>query len=318
MAARYPHRSRRALKMDSVRQPRSTAGASSKTTVVLIAWAATLLLSKLPLVIARDVLGGDIPWIVPLWILSALLLLALTYRWPALRPLRRYFAIMGLILILGNVFDPLVRRTAVWSSLTADSAVMVGVFADRILLVFQTLIVLGSLLLTGSNRRKVFLAVGYLSAPVGGSRDPGMKRLSWAVLAPICGVVLGGLFFLFLGSMNPDTSSTASTASRWLPLILLSAVLNAFGEEGMFRAAPLSTLVDAVGPGHAIWLTAVWFGFGHYYGGIPSGAFGLVEAGALGLLLGKIMLDTRGMGWSWAIHALLDAIIYFFLAASAS
>ena len=50
----------------------------------------------------------------------------------------------------------------------------------------------------------------------------------------------------------------------WLPLILLSAALNAFGEEGMFRAAPLSALLPVVGPRHALWLTAIWFGLGHY------------------------------------------------------
>jgi hypothetical protein len=63
---------------------------------------------------------------------------------------------------------------------------------------------------------------------------------------------------------------------------------------------------------------AIWFGLGHYYGGIPSGVFGFVQSDLLGALLGRIMLDTRGMGWSWAIHVLLDSIIYFFLAVSAS
>jgi len=102
----------------------------------------------------------------------------------------------------------------------------------------------------------------------------------------------------------------------WLPLILLSAALNAFGEEGMFRAAPLSALLPAVGPRHALWLTAIWFGLGHYYGGTPSGPFGFVQTGLLGLLLGKAKLDTRGMGWPWIIHVVLDTIIYFFVAAT--
>lgn len=65
-------------------------------------------------------------------------------------------------------------------------------------------------------------------------------------------------------------------------------------------------------------MPAIWFGLGHYYGGIPSGVFGFVQSDLLGALLGRIMLDTRGMGWSSAIHVLLDSIIYFFLAVSAS
>jgi len=41
-----------------------------------------------------------------------------------------------------------------------------------------------------------------------------------------------------------------------------------------------------------------------------------VQTGLLGLLLGKAMLDTRGMGWPWIIHVVLDTIIYFFVAAT--
>lgn len=77
-------------------------------------------------------------------------------------------------------------------------------------------------------------------------------------------------------------------------------------------------LSPAVGPGQALWMTAVWFGLGHFYDAVPSGLFGFVQAGLLGLLLGKAMLDTRGMGWPWIIHLVLDSIIYFFIAASMS
>ena len=106
-----------------------------------------------------------------------------------------------------------------------------------------------------------------------------------------------------------------AAALPWLPLILLSAALNAFSEEVMYRAVPLGMLFPAVGPGHAIWLTSLWFGLGHYYGGIPSGPVGLVQAGLLALLLGKAMLDTRGLGWSWIIHVSIDTVIYIFIAA---
>jgi membrane protease YdiL (CAAX protease family) len=94
--------------------------------------------------------------------------------------------------------------------------------------------------------------------------------------------------------------------------------LNAFGEETMYRAAPLAMLLPAVGPSHGIWLTALWFGLGHYYGGFPSGPMGLVYSGGLALLLGKAMVDTRGMGWSLIIHMAIDTVIYIFIAATAS
>ena len=59
---------------------------------------------------------------------------------------------------------------------------------------------------------------------------------------------------------------------------------------------------------------ALWFGPGHYSGGIPSGVMGLVFAGALGLLFGKAMLDTQGIAWPWFRHVLADAVISLFLA----
>jgi hypothetical protein len=70
-----------------------------------------------------------------------------------------------------------------------------------------------------------------------------------------------------------------------------------------------------VGPRHALWLTALWFGLGHYYGGVPSGPVGFVQSGLLALLLGKAMLDTRGIAWPWTIHVALDTVIYLFIAA---
>jgi len=34
-------------------------------------------------------------------------------------------------------------------------------------------------------------------------------------------------------------------------------------------------------------------------------------------LMGKAMLDTRGLGWPWIIHMTIDTAIYTFLALSA-
>ena len=39
---------------------------------------------------------------------------------------------------------------------------------------------------------------------------------------------------------------------------------------------------------------------------------GLVMAGLLGLLFGKAMIDTRGLGVPWALHFSADAAIYTF------
>jgi hypothetical protein len=40
----------------------------------------------------------------------------------------------------------------------------------------------------------------------------------------------------------------------------------------------------------------------------------LVQSGLLALLMGKAMLDTRGLGWPWIIHMTIDTVIYIFIA----
>lgn len=284
-------------------------------TLTAVAWIATLLLSKLPLVIARDILGTDIPWMTPIWLVTAALLFGATYVWPALKPLRGYFAVMGVIVLTSFVFAPLVMESVAWQRFVAAQSEMTVQFAWRVVLAFLTLIVLLTVSLLGVSRREAFLTPGDMTAPVHGLDLPGGRRISWAVFGTFMALLLAGLFFLLLMTQNPAAVGGLALAIPWLPLILAAAALNAFAEEGMYRAGPLAMLLRAVGPRHAIWLTAVWFGLGHYYGGIPSGPFGLVQSTLLALLLGKAMLDTRGFAWPWLIHMALDTVIYISLAA---
>jgi membrane protease YdiL (CAAX protease family) len=275
---------------------------ANKTFIIVVAWIATLLLSKLPLVIARDLLGTDIPWITPFWIASAVLLFAGSYILPLLKPLRGYFLIMGVIVALFFGIEPLISQSAVWQNLYDGRPEIVSVFGYRLLLTAGSLIVVAVMLLMGLKREEFYLTVGNLKAAAVG-------RMTWPVFGTIMSVLLGGLFFLFIFTQSSGVLNV-SAVFTWLPLILLAAMLNAFVEEVTYRAAPLSTLLHAVGSKHAIVLTSLWFGLGHYYGGTPSGPIGLVQTGLLALLLGKAMLDTRGMGWSWIIHVVLDTVIY--------
>jgi hypothetical protein len=98
----------------------------------------------------------------------------------------------------------------------------------------------------------------------------------------------------------------------FLPAVLLFAAMNAFNEEMTYRASLLASLEGAVGPQHALWLAAAFFGIGHYYG-VPYGVIGVILAGFLGWLLGKAMLETRGFFWAWFIHFLQDVLIFSFM-----
>ena len=95
-----------------------------------------------------------------------------------------------------------------------------------------------------------------------------------------------------------------------LPAVLLFAVMNAFGEELAYRAVPLSQLWTVMGKGQAIWMTAVWFGLGHYYGGIPSGLAGAVFLTLIAVLFGKAMLETKGIAMPVFIHLWGDVLVF--------
>jgi membrane protease YdiL (CAAX protease family) len=99
-----------------------------------------------------------------------------------------------------------------------------------------------------------------------------------------------------------------------LPAVLILALMNAFGEELAYRAAPLSQFWEIVGKRQAIWMTALWFGLGHYYGGISFGAMGAIYITLTAVIFGKAMLETKGLAFPLLMHMMIDVVIYIALA----
>ena len=99
-----------------------------------------------------------------------------------------------------------------------------------------------------------------------------------------------------------------------LPFILALAAMNAFSEEMTYRATLLAGLEPAIGARHALWIAALFFGIGHYFG-VPYGVLGVVMASFLGWIAGKAMLETRGFFWAWFIHFVQDVLVFTFMAA---
>ena len=166
-----------------------------------------MLLSKLPLVIARDILGTDIPWIMPAWVGTATLLFISTYVWQSLKPLRTYFLVMGIIWLMA-LFAPILSQSAVWQNLFSGRSEMVAILGDRVFLVIEAFILVVALLLMGTKRRDIFLTLGDLKAPLGGQALATRRRfLTWPVFGTVISLLLGGLFFLFLISQNPNALS---------------------------------------------------------------------------------------------------------------
>ena len=289
-----------------------TTAAQKKQTAVFMAWVGMLLLSRLPQIIALEFLGIDLgKQILWLWLGIGIILIGGSYVWSAIRPLRGFFVVMTAVYGATVLVNALVE-TPLWQSWFGgtETAWAIRFFGERLGVVLIALLVTAVLRLRGQSRRDIFLVKGNWQAATG-------LRLAWGVVGPLIALGLALLFGWGLVQMNPGLYLDWQQLLLLAPFVLFFALMNAFGEEMAFRAGPLSQLWLVIGEKQAVWLTAVWFGLGHYYGGIPSGAIGAVMSGLLGLLLGKVMLETKGITLPILMHLLIDAAIYAFLAMTA-
>jgi membrane protease YdiL (CAAX protease family) len=282
----------------------------SRSRVLLGAWAGVLATSALiPIVWQAGLSRPDSAWLDVVQLGLVLALLAGARSIPSLRPLALLFAVLStqaagfLVLRLG---ERITGFTA-WATRAPD---YLWIPAQSALYVFPTALMVVTALAAGLTRRDLFLAVGDLRAR---SRIPGTGRSTrWhrQALLVIALFLVPLLIQLTLVS-RPDPSQLGK-ALALLPLGVGFALVNAAQEEIRFRAVPIALLEPSVGAEAAIWMTAAAFGLGHWYGH-PSGPTGVLLTFAGGLMLAKAFVETRGLAWAWALHALLDVVIFVFI-----
>jgi membrane protease YdiL (CAAX protease family) len=286
------------------------------TTVIVTAWLGTLLLSRLPQIILGE-LGIITPstWSVWWWIIIGTAFFALTYVWAAVRPLRVYFLVLTLIWGMPVVFS-LLEGTSIWVSwFGPDRSWVASFFGERLMVVLMALGIAGILALLGWKRKDYFFTLGDVTAPAIGIRWPGRdKPLPWTIAGLLIALPFTALILAGVLASNPHSGTEIARVIPLLPAVFLFALMNAFGEEMFYRAGPLSQLWQVVGKRQAIWMTALWFGLGHYYGGISFGAMGAVFFTLSAVLFGKAMLETRGLAVPVFMHLLGDVVLYIFIA----
>ena len=281
-------------------------------TQLAIALAVVLVISRLPEIVAREVLRLDVAWMGWAVVASTALLWMAARLVTALRPLERFLAVMVLVNTLIAVL-PTVLESAPWHALVPPTTPpMIALLATRVLFAALGLLVLAWAIFLGASRSEAYATVGDLDAPTRTRRKDG-SYVRWARFGPIA---IGFLVLLMVWFGFPMVPGSVDLVAA-LPAIgvgLVAALLNAWWEESAFRAGPLSMLQRAVGPGAGVVLLALFFGLGHFYGGIPSGPMGFVATGAVGLLLGRALIETRGLAWPVGLHFSIDAVIFTFLA----
>jgi len=278
------------------------------------AWVLMLAASALPRVLVQELGLGSTQWVRPAQAVALAAALVASSLVAALRPLRLAAAVFLIVHVAEwLVFDAAGRLLPVLT--TGDGGFVSQMVAVQLPRLALSLVVVAASLPLFGGRRAFFLARGDLAAPAAPIRGIGVgKPTRWNRLAPILTLCLAGGTLVFLVMAGGAPPANLAAAVPLLPFVLGFAAINAFGEEVTYRAPQLAALHGAIGSTHSLLITAAYFGIAHYYG-VPYGIVGVLMSAVLGWLLGRSMLETRGMFWAWFIHFAMDVVIFTFLAA---
>jgi membrane protease YdiL (CAAX protease family) len=281
--------------------------------LTILAWVTALLVSTVPDILMDKLAGGIPAWLTDVKLGLLLVLILATFIWKALRPLFNFLLVMFAfftlfeLLPLVNFTLPFLQRlfggTVFDARMQAEQTGKLAVSVGMILI----------LLWLGFKRRDLFLSRGDLRAPIEPVRLLGFpKPEPWTKFGLLWGfAIAGALAVVFYLGARPGGAALLKVLPI-LPSILFYALLNSFNEEVTFRVPMLATLEPVGGSRQALWISAFFFGIAHYFGS-PGGILGGILSIFMGWILGKAMLETRGLFWSWWIHFLSDVVIFFFL-----
>ncbi len=285
----------------------------NQSLVVIFAWTVVLLVSDLPNVLFVKFLEVEPPWLpwAKIGVLLVVLVLCLSLK--IIRPLWQ-FAVVFLVFSLANIGVDWVYFSKPWQDWFYGETISytASYLSFQILDVIRALLVIAALWYVKRNRADFFLTKGQFDAPIEPVRWLGIgKGESWRIFGGIFTACAALAIVIPLALSVPLTAEAFSRALPLLPVAILLAGLNAFAEEVYYRASMLSTLTDVIGKNQSLLLSCVFFGMAHYFGGSPPGIVGFALTGFLAFLLGKSMLETKGMLWAWVIHFVPDVFIFF-------
>jgi len=278
---------------------------------LITAWIFVFVGTIFPQILSREFFAVDSSWLVFVQLSSIFALLALTVIDDRFRSLRAFSLVL---LIIHLQF--FVRWSTIGNFLGVTLEPGFWTFvANRTLAFLFSLLLLAVLLLTRYNRDELFLRWGSIKAKVEPEPLPTLddgKTWRWVGIRWGAGIIL--ITFLVLALQNGTLwilGLELHTVLIVIPVILLMAAFNAFNEEFVFRAAPLSELREGVGKRQALFLMGAVFGISHFYG-TPSGIPAVLMGVFLGWFLGKSMFETRGIGFAFTLHFILDVIVFTF------
>lgn len=239
---------------------------------------------------------------------------ALSLLWKAVRPLRLFFGLFVVLIGAQWLVYTRVDKLPIFQTWLNHPSFNVHMPAEQALNLLVTLTIIAFLFIVKKKRTAFFLAKGNIAAPADAIPWLGVKSGDkWTEFGRNAAIFisLGLLAFLIIAGRPP--LNMVAKALPFLPAVLLCAALNSFNEEMTYKASFLSVLEEVVGKRQSLLLMAAYFGVLHFYG-VPYGVVGVLMAGLLGWILGRSMLETRGLFWAWFIHFIQDVLIFAFMA----
>lgn len=284
--------------------------------LTIVAWVVAVLISTLPDIIFYE-LGGSVPTWLPITKIGLLLVMTLVaVIWRPLQSLRNFFLVMIAFFALTEVRPQIDFSLPAFQRLFGNTVFDDRMQAEQTGKLVLTLLMIGTMLILGYRRRDFFLARGHISAPIEPVRWLGFpKPEPWPRFGLQWGFYIAGALALFQYLSLRPTLDQVVLVIPVLPSILFYAALNAFNEEMTYRSPMLTTLEPIGGSKQAMWMAAYFFGIAHYFG-TPGGLLGGALSIFMGWILGKGMVETRGLFWSWWIHFLADIAIFTFMTAA--
>lgn len=281
--------------------------------LAIFAWVVMLLISDLPDILVEAQLRYIPDWFFAGKIGVLLIALGLSLVWRSLRPLWQYVVVL-LVFFLSLGASNWLGDTLWWRRrFPVEQVSFLRSYQGFYLRdTGVALMVIASLWLMKGKRRAFFLTGGRLDAPIEPVPWLGIgKGESWRVFGWIFAVVAGVVVLVPTVIALDPSAAMLRRALPLLPAVLLLAAINAFTEEVYFRTSLLSTLQTSVGKTNALLISMVFFGLAHYLYGSPPGLIGAAMTGFLAYLLGKSILETKGLFWAWFIHFVPDVVIFF-------
>lgn len=244
------------------------------------------------------------------WPYGLLTLCALTFLWPALRPLRG-FLLAFLALQTGAMLVSLIANNTGYASWVKTLPLGVRIlltpqFGVGLRLITVALVAV-TLIGSGLKRRDLFLARSDLQAPF----QFFGRSMPWWLVGGLMLLVVVGATALFLALSTPVSAKALPRVVIYFPFILLAAAINAFVEEFGWRSVLIARLSPVVGPGQANWLQATYWGLSHYWGS-PGGPVGSLMVIVMGWFFGKSVLQTHGCTVNYVVHVAADTTIFIF------